>query len=75
MKFDIWSADVLPGVYRCRHYHGTQEAENFQKACYEFAADHPEFKRYFNPTMLAYKGFHLFPTEQEVLDSYDSFSK
>ena len=75
MKFDIWSADLGPyenvsDVYRVRHYHGSAQAENFQQACYEFAAKDDAFKRKFNPLQMTYNGYKLYATEQEVLDSY-----
>ena len=75
MIFDIWSAEPGPyenvsGVHNLRHYHGNSQGENFQQACYEFAAKDAAFKRKFNPLQMTYNGYKLYPTEQEVLDSF-----
>ena len=66
MLFDIWSADNGPS----RLFHGSCEGENFQQACYEYAAKSWAFRRKFNPLKLTFNGYKLYPTEQEVLDSF-----
>lgn len=66
-RFEIWSTGV-PGTRRA--FHGEQNAETFQQACYEFAADHPLFKRWFNPMRLTYNGAELYPSEQALIDSF-----
>lgn len=69
-RFEIWSNIGWPEKVMCRHYHGAQEAENFQQACYEFAADNPSFRVRFLPRWLTLDGHKLYPSEQALIDSF-----
>lgn len=69
-RFEIWSAGSWPEVHHDRMYHGARTDENFQKACYEFAADNPLFARAFKPHKMTWDAHKLYPSEQALIDSF-----
>jgi hypothetical protein len=70
--YEIWSEGYRtsgdePGY---AYHHWTMDGDTFADACVAYAAQDPEFAKYFHEARLTYWGCRLFATEAEARKTF-----